>query len=832
LQYSYVEQGAVQCGFCTPGMIMTSKALLDENPQPSDEEIKKAFKKNNNICRCTGYVNIIKAVQSAGEMLREGQTPPPIAPETERVRTTIMTKDAIDHVTGATLFGDDLQMEGMLYGKILWSEHPHAEILNIDTSRAEALDGVELVLTAKDIPGKNQCGIVERDQPAWAEDKVRYIGDAVATVYAQSEAIAEEALGLIGVDYKTLPGVFTPQQAAQPDAPQIHAKGNLAHHATIERGDVDAAFDECAVVVEGDYTTPFIEHGFLEPESGIAYPSPDGGVVLKMGTQCAFDVRTQLSEIMALPEEKIRVVQLPMGGAFGGKEDLIIEQHLAMGAYKSGKPVKIVLTRPESLRVHVKRHPTWLHYKTGADKYGRVLALETNVIADAGVYMSLTFDVLENMIVFGAGPYYVPNLRLDAWAWHTNNVLSGAMRGFGANQVAVALEQQLDEIGRELGIDPFELRLINGLDVGLPSAADHIMTEGVVSIKETIAAARDEFAKLTLPESNGDKKIGYGVGCGVKNIGYGHALTERAGAIIQLASNGKVELRHSQHEYGQGSKTGLAQIVTMELGVPIPDIEIIGPDTAQTPPTGPTTASRQTFMTGNATVMACRALKDEVFSRAAEHVDQEPEKLVLQGSKVVDPESGRSVELSELGETFVVQKTFQPSATAALLEDEPSHFGQPDFESRPTHWCYAYNTQVAVVEVDTKTGAVKVLKIISANDLGKVLNQAAVEGQIHGGVVMGMGYALSENFIVEEGVNLTDTFRKCGIPAADVTPEIIPALVEVPHPEGPLGAKGFAEAPSLATAPAILNAIYDAIGARIHDIPADKQRVLAALKKT
>lgn len=829
LQYTYVEQGAVQCGFCTPGMIMTSKALLDENAQPSADDIKKAFKKNNNLCRCTGYINVINAVQAAGEMMRAGETPPPIAAEGKQVRTTLLAKDALGLVTGTTLFGDDIRMEGMLYGKILWAEYPHAEILNIDITQAQAMPGVELVLTAKDIPGKNQCGIVERDQPAWAQDKTRYIGDPVATVYAETPEIAEEALGKIKVAYKVLPGIFTPQEAAKPDAPQIHAKGNLAHHARIERGDVDVAFAECAVIVEGGFTTPFIEHGFLEPESGIAYPSPDGGVVLKMGTQCAFDVRTQLSEIMALPEEKIRVVQLPMGGAFGGKEDLIIEQHLALGAYKTGKPVKIVLTREESLRVHVKRHPTWLHYKTGADKDGRILALETNVIADAGVYMSLTFDILENMLVFGAGPYFVPNLRLEGKAWHTNNVLSGAMRGFGANQVAVALEQQLDEIGSKLGIDPFEIRLINGLDVGLPTAADHILTEGVVSIKETIRAARDKFADIKMPASNGAKKIGFGVACGVKNIGYGHGLTERAGAIIELASNGNVTLRHSQHEYGQGATTGVAQIVATELSMAIDDITIIGPDTAQTPPTGPTTASRQTFMTGNATLMVCRALKEEVFSRAAEYVDQEPGKLVLDGSKVLDPESGRSVELAELGEKFVVEKVFSPSATAALLEGEASHFGQPDFETRPTHWCYAYNTQVAIVEVDTKSGVVKVLTIISANDLGKVLNKVAVEGQIHGGVVMGMGYALSEQFIVEEGVNQTDTLRKCGLPTADTIPEIIPALVEVPHPEGPLGAKGFAEAPSLATAPAILNAIYDATGVRIRDIPADRKRVLAAL---
>ncbi len=831
LQYTFVEQGAVQCGFCTPGMIMAAKALLDQNPAPTTEEIKTAFKRNNNLCRCTGYVNIIDAVHGAGEMIRKGETTPPIAPEGDHVRTTLLTQDAVDLVTGRTLFGDDIRVEGMLHGKILWAQHPHAEILNIDISAAQATPGVELVVTAADIPGENQAGIVERDQPAWAADKTRYIGDPVATVYAESAEIADEALGKIEVSYKVLPGVFTPQDAAEPDAPKIHEKGNLAHHARIERGAADQAFEKCAAIVEGDYTTPFIEHGFLEPESGIAYPTLDGGVVLKMGTQSAFDVRSQLSEILDLPEEKIRVVQLPMGGAFGGKEDPIIEQHLALGAHKTGRPVKIVLTREESLRVHAKRHPTWMHYKTGADKDGKILAIDAQVIADAGVYMSLSFDVLENMLVFGAGPYFVPNLRLEGWAWHTNNVLSGAMRGFGANQVAVALEQQLDEIARKLGIDPFEIRLINGLDVGLPTAADHLLTEGVVSIKETIQAAREQFTKIRLPESNDHKKIGFGVACGVKNIGFGHALTEKAGAIIELATTGEVVVRHSQHEYGQGAKTGLAEIVTTELGVPIKDIAIIGPDTAQTPPTGPTTASRQTFMTGNAVAMACRALKDEVFGRAAEVVEQSPDKLILQGSEVIDPETGNRVELAALGGKFVVEKTYHPSATAALLKDEPSHYGQPDFESRPTHWCYAYNTQVAVVEVDTRSGTVKVLKVISANDLGKVLNKTAVEGQIHGGVMMGLGYALSEQFVVEEGINLTNTLRKCGIPGADAAPEIIPALVEVPHPEGPLGAKGFAEAPSLATAPAILNAIYDATGVRIRDIPADKKRILAALNE-
>jgi len=830
LQYAFVEQGAVQCGFCTPGMIMASKVLLENNPDPTREEIKTALTKNNSLCRCTGYLKIFDAIESAGKMIRDGDEVPPIAPEGDQVRSTLLTRDAVDLVTGTTLFGDDIREEGMLHGKILWAEHPHAEILGIDTLEAEAIEGVELVITAKDITGKNLAGIVIRDQPAIAEDKTRYIGDSLASIFATTPEIAQQAVNKIKVQYKVLPGVFTPGEAAATDAPKVHEKGNLAHHAVIERGDVDDAFAECAVIVEGDYTPPFIEHGFMEPESGIAYPRPDGGVVLKMGTQCAFDVRTQLSEILDMPEEKIRVVQLPIGGAFGGKEDLIIEQHLALGAKLSGKRVKIVLDREESLRVHVKRHPAWMHYKTGADKDGKILAVDSDVVLDAGAYMSLSFDVLENTLVFGAGPYYVPNLRLEGWAWYTNNVLCGAMRGFGVNQVAVAIEQQLDEIARQLDIDPFTIRLINGLDVDLPTAADHILPAGVVSIKETVEAAQREFQNIQLPSSNGDKKIGYGVASAVKNIGFGHGLTERAGAIIELDSEGNAVLRHSQHEYGQGAYSGIAKLVSMELGLPIDNIEIVGPDTAITPPTGPTTASRQTYMTGNATVMVCRALKDEIFSRAAEMLEQEPGKLKLDGKLVVDPETGNSIELGQIGRKFVVEKEYNPSKTDPLLEDETSHYGKPGFESRATHWCYAYNTQVAVVEVNMRTGDVKVLTVISANDLGNVLNRTVVEGQIHGGVVMGLGYALSEEFVVEKGINLTDTLRKCKIPPADMTPEIIPAMVEVPHPEGPLGVKGFAEAPSLATAPAILNAIYDAAGIRINDIPADKKRVKAALE--
>jgi len=832
LQAAFIEHGAMQCGFCTPGMLMTAKALLDENPHPTQDEIKKALTRNRNLCRCTGYVKIIEAIQDAAARLAAGEQA--VDPETvlskEDAALPRLRRDALDLVTGATKFSDDLVLEGMLYGKILWSAHPHAEIISIDTSEAKAMEGVALVVTAKDIPGENRAGLLELDQPAIAEDKVRFIGDPVAAVFAETPEVAEAALEKIRVDYRPLPAVFTPEEAARPDAPRIHEKGNLIHHARIVRGDVEAAFNRCAVIVEHTYTTPRIEHAFMEPESGVGIPDPDGGVTIKMGTQTAFDDRRQLARILAMPEEKIRIIQMPMGGAFGGKEDILIYQFLALGALLSKRPVKITLTREESLRTHPKRHPAKMRFKTGADAEGRLLALEAEITLDGGAYASLSVDVLENTLVFAGGPYYIPNVKLEGWAWYTNNVPCGAMRGFGVNQVAFALESNLDEIARRLGKDPFEIRLLNALDTGLPTVADHVLEEGVAGIKPTIIAAREALKQLDIPEPGPGKRIGIGVASAVKNIGFGHGLPESAGAVAELDASGRIRILASQHEYGQGARAGLVRLAAEELGVPVGQVEVVWPDTAVTPPTGPTTASRQTFITGNALLMACRALKEEISARAAEVLDTEPAHVRIEGPYLVDEVSGRKMPISNLGERIAVEKRYKTPPSAPLLE-EPSHYGRPDFESRPTHWCYAYGTHVAVVEVDEKTGDVRVLTVIAAHDLGKVINRGAVEGQIHGGVMMGIGYALTERYIVEKGINLTDSLRKCGVPTADFTPKVIPILVEVPHPQGPLGAKGFAEGPSLATAPAITNAVYDAVGVRIYDLPATRDRILTSLKE-
>jgi CO/xanthine dehydrogenase Mo-binding subunit/aerobic-type carbon monoxide dehydrogenase small subunit (CoxS/CutS family) len=822
LQKAFIEMGAVQCGYCTPGVLMSAKALLDRNPQPSRAEIKAALDLNRNTCRCTGYVKVFEAIEGAAARLRAGGTYS-AASESEEGRILLL-HDALDRVRGRTEYADDLKPEGLLYGKLLWSDHPHAQVLFLDATRAEAMDGVRAVITASDIPGENLKGIVIKDEPAIARDKVRYIGDSLAAVFADSAAIAEEAVRSIQVDYRPLPGVFSPEQASAPGAPKVHEAGNLLHHARIQRGDVEAAFSQCAAIVEGTFTTPFVEHGFLETESGLAMPNDDGGVTILYPTQSAFDDQAQLAAILDLPKEKIRVIQTPSGGAFGGKEDMLFHQYLALAALRTGRPVKITLTRPESLRVHAKRHPAVLRYKTGAAPDGHLLAIQSRVTLDTGAYASLGADVLENTLVFGAGPYFVPNLDLEGWAWYSNNVPAGAMRGFGVNQVAVALEQQLDELARILELDPIELRLRNALDVGLPTAADHVLEPGVPAIKETLLATRQALSSVDLPAANG-RKIGIGIASAVKNIGFGHGLPESAGVIIELMADGQVSLHASQHEYGQGAHSALAMMVAEELGTPLEHIRVFGPDTAVTPETGPTTASRQTFLTGNATLLACRALKEELFSHAAETLDVAPERLELLFDRILDPKTGRHLPLSDFGDRFVVERRYHAPTSAPLLEGEISHFGQADFVSRPTHWCYAYNTQAAIVAVDPKDGSVDVLRIISANDVGHVINRQAIEGQIHGGVMMGLGYALSERFLVEDGIHTTDSLHKIRLPSAGDTPEIDCLLVEVPHPLGPGGVKGFAEAPSLATAPAILNAVHDAVGVRVRDLPADRGRM-------
>ncbi len=828
LQEAFVAEGAVQCGFCTPGAIMAAKALLDAQPAPTEKEIRKALK--NNLCRCTGYASIVKAVQRAARQLAGEAQPPETAARSEEtgdvVGARLVGKDILSKVTGQIQYADDVSEEGMLYGRVLWSDHPHAEILGIDTAAAAQLPGVRAVLTAKDVPGVNRIGILRRDQPAIA-DRVRFIGDPVAVVIAETEEIARQAVERLVVDYRPLPGVFTPTDAAAPNAPLVHETGNLCHQESIERGNVREAFQKAAVVVEQTYTTPFVEHAFLEPESGIARPTENGGVLIEIGTQCAYDDQAQLCDALALPPEKVRVVQRPMGGAFGGKEDIILHFFLAVGALRTGHPVKMTLERQESLRTHPKRHACTMRYKTAASADGHLLAVESDIVLDTGAYASLGPDILENMLTFGAGPYYVPNLQLAAKAYYTNNVPGGAMRGFGVPQVTFAMESQMDAMARALKMDPFAFRRLNALDVGLALASGHIL-ESSVGIKSTLDAAQAALRTVALPASG--KKVGVGVACAVKNLGFGHGVAEDAGAIVELMPQGTFRVRVGISDYGQGSLTAMAQIAAQALGVPYARIKVLGADTALAPRTGPTTASRQTYLSGNALVAACDKLKTKILQYAKEELGLPADGLELKGGKLVHVPTGKSVDLSAVQSHLIAEERFLAPATVPFLR-EASRAGTPEQRLQRTHWAYSFSTHVAIVEVDEATGVVRVAQFIAAHDVGRAINPQVIEGQIAGGVSMGIGYGLSEAFIVEQGINRTKTLYDCHIPTAEDVPEILALIVEDPEPHGPFGAKGVGEAAALAPAAAVLNAIYDAVGVRITALPATKARVRAALKE-
>lgn len=829
IQQAFLDAGAVQCGFCTPGMIMATKALLDREPNPSDEAIKAALA--NNLCRCTGYVKIIEAVRRAAALLNGGaaQEPPATA-----IGSDVPREEGRAKVTGALRFAADMTRPNMLWGKVLWSAHPHARLRGIDTAAAEQLPGVAAVYTARDLPGLNRFGIAKHDQPALADDKVRFIGDAVAVVFAESEAIAEAALKHITVDYEPLPGVFTPQEALAPGAPQVHEGGNVLHHTVLRRGDVARGFAEADVVVEGDYTTPMIEHAFLEPEAGLAEPE-DGRIVLYIGTQIPFGDRALIAQVLGLPPEQIRVVALPMGGAFGAKEDITLHVFLCLAAWRTGRPAKMVLNRQESIRLHPKRHAFWLHYKTGARRDGTLTAVQARLLSDAGAYASLSSDVMEQAVVFATGPYRVPNVDVEGRAVYTNNITAGAMRGFGVPQTCFAMEQQMDRMARALGIDPIDFRLRNALRVGDETPTGQRL-EHSVGIAATLERAREALRGLALIKGNGSVKIGVGVASGYKNVGLGLGNDDSTTAAIELTPEGRVVARVGASNVGQGSSTVMQQIAAGTLELPLSVVDVIANDTLLTPDGGVTSASRQTYLSGRALHDACLALRAAMLEAAAAELDAPVAALELSGQGVTWRDRGAGLTLPEVaaamqrqGRSLSYSHRFEPVPTYPILDAaEQARRGVDRYRN---YLAFAFSTHVAVVAVNEETGEVRLLTEIAAHDCGRALNPKNVEGQIEGATVMGMGYALSEEFVVEEGWNKTQTLRQCRLPKITDTPEIIPLIIEDPDPNGPFGAKGVAEAATLAPAAAICNAIYDAVGVRIYDLPARPERVLQALQK-
>jgi selenium-dependent xanthine dehydrogenase len=837
LQKAFIEHGAIQCGFCTPGMIMAAKALLDAKPRPTQEDIYQAL--DRNLCRCTGYAKIIEAILAAsGQRPKVGEIRPPtavpgVADPSTTLRTGLVPRLAVGHplprpdarakATGEAVFAADLYFEGMLHGKVLRSRYPHARALRVDASKAKALPGVVAVLTADDVPGARNHGLLRNDWPVLAYDKVRYVGDATALVAAETEQIAEAALELIEVDYETLPVVASAEAALAEDAPLIHEEGNVLKHLTFQRGDVEAAFAQADIVIENEYRTSAGDHSFLEPEAGVATVDGEGNVTVYAGSQIPFDDQRQIAASLALPPEKVRVVQTKVGGAFGGKEDIHTQIHVALLAQATGRPVKLVFTRQESMIVHPKRHATVIRLKTGATKAGKLLAVQAHIVGDTGAYASLGEPVMTRTATHASGPYEVRNFKVDCYAVHTNNPPAGAYRGFGVPQATFASETQMDILAEKLGVSPFELRRINALKVGATTATGQTLRESV-GLLECLERVESQIPNLESRISNLQSRRGWGLACAYKNVGLGGGLADSAGAEVELLDDGWAIVRAGAAEVGQGLVGVLAQMVVEELGVDYGKVEVILGDTGQCLDGGATTASRQTYVTGNAVRYAARQVRQALAGAVAEELDAAPDTLVFQEERVSRPD-GRSISLVEAialarreGRSLDASHVYTPSKTVPLEEEGDKHFA------------YGYAAQAAQIEVDITSGEVKVLKVIAAHDVGRAINPMAVEGQLEGGVIMGLGYALTEEFRVEEGRVLSDSLAKYKVPRIHQIPEIVPIIVEHETADGPYGAKGVGEITSIPTTAAITNAIYAACGARIFSLPATPTRILAALE--
>jgi selenium-dependent xanthine dehydrogenase len=838
LQEAFVEEGAIQCGFCTPGMIMAAKALLDRNPDPTDEEIRYALK--DNLCRCTGYVSILRAVTKAAERLRSGPVPsePSVAEAVswDVVGESVVRKDAWAKVTGRLKYADDLYAPDMLHARALRSAYPHAEILSMDTAEAEQVPGVAAVLTAKDIPGLNRYGLINADQPVLADHKVRYVGDAVACVYAETIAAAEEALERIRVEYRQLEVVSTPQRAMEPDAPKIHEDGNICAEHHVRKGDVEAAFAQADVIVENEYYTPFVEHAYLEPEACLARPDGEGGIAIWVGSQGPYVDQKQVVKALDLPAEKVRVVHTPMGGGFGGKEDVTVQILAGLGALHTGRPVKMVLPRPESMQVSTKRHAMYMHYKTAATSEGKLLAVEAKIVADTGAYASVGPAVLFRSATFGCGPFVVPNVKVDTYAVFTNNPPGGAMRGFGSPEAAFAADCQMNELACRLGMDPLEFRLNNALEEGSLTATGHRLTESV-GARACLAAVRDELASQPLPEPAPGKLLGVGVSAAYKNVGLGPGLDDRAGALAEIDAAGHLILHAGCIDMGQGQDTVMAQIAAQTLQVPYRDVVVVTGDTATCPDSYMTTASRATLLQGRATQIAVTKLRERLLDYACSEFDLNRATVRFEDGRILDAATNSEVTLGDLARR-AGEQNYPLSAEAYYtapesfynLEFDEQRFAE-DPEQYRVHAAYCFCAQACVLEVDPTSGEVQVLRAIAAQDVGTAIHPQNIRGQIEGGVVMGLGYGLTEEFIVDKGYVVTDTLRKFKIPRVSQIPEIVPLIVENPHSLGPYGAKGMAELSLASSAPAIANAIHDALGVRVRELPITPDRILSALRR-
>ncbi|MGB2868341.1 MAG: xanthine dehydrogenase family protein molybdopterin-binding subunit [Bacteroidota bacterium] len=738
--------------------------------------------------------------------------------------------DAWGKVTGRAKFAEDYNVAHQLWGKALRSKYAHARILRIDTTRAKELPGVEAVLTASDIPGSKAFGIVLKNQQILAEDKVRYLGDGVALVAARTKEIAERAVDLIEVKYEPLPIVSDPEEAMKPGSPAIHGDKNEFVHHKVRKGDVQKGFQESDFILERTFKTQFVEHSYIEPEAVLAEPDEQGGVKITGSVQNLFSSRRSVAEALRLPLNQVQIIQATLGGSFGGKDEAMTSMccRAALLASKTGKPVKMVNTREESMLESYKRHPYILQYKWGGMKDGSIKAMESRIVADGGAYASMSQFVTWRSTVQATGPYYCENVKTDVYAAYTNNNYTGAMRGFGSPQVNFAIESMMDELGEKVGLNPLEIRMKNGFETGAVTATGQKLTH-VVSLKEVLtkAAASIDFEnkwRQFRKQSNGEKRRGIGLACSYRGVSLGAEGTDAAETIVSVQTDGSVIVSSGVTDMGQGAQTQMAQIVVEVLGISMNRIHFLNTNTSRVADSGPTVASRGTIMGGSAAKNAAEKVRNTLLEVAGEMTSLKSSQLDLENDHLVHAESRqRLASFSELAaECFNKGK---PMIGLGWHKSPPTSWDEKQGQGE-AYFTFVYGANAAEVEVDTKTGKVDVVDFVSVHDVGKAINRAAVEAQMYGGVAMGLGYGLMEEFEIDNGVPKQLNFDEYLIPTSLDVPRIKTIIVENEDPAGPFGAKSVGEPTNEIAAPAIVNAIFNATGKRLCEIPANLERVL------
>lgn len=761
---AFVEKGAVQCGFCTPGFLMRTVVLLKKNPNPSKEEIKQAL--TMNLCRCTGYSKIVEAIHDAASRLSGNASGSNISVDGD-VGTSYPKYEAFEMAIGKRIYVNDIRINGMLHAALLFSDHARAKVLDIDIAEAEKSAGVIKVFTAEDIPGKRFTGLIYPDWPLMIKtgETTRYIGDVLVGVVATDEESARQAVKKINVRYEVLEPVTDPREAIKPGAQQVQPNHeNLLENCRVYRGgNADEILNSSAFIANGTYQTQRIEHAFLETEGAVALPDGDG-VHLYSNGQGIYEDRRQVAALLNLQVEKVQVTLVSTGGGFGGKEDMTVQGHASLFAYLLQKPVKLVLTRDESIRMHPKRHPVYMEMSVGCDASGNLTALKLYAVGDSGAYASVGTKVMERVAGHASGAYHFPCVNLDSLTVYTNNIPSGAMRGFGANQVAFALEGCIDDLCRQGNFDRWQFRYNNALTEGRMTATGQIL-KGGVGVRGTLLAVKPFY----------DSAKFKGLACGIKNSGVGNGMADFSDVVIEIVSGEKVLLKHGWTEMGQGVHTLAQQTLFRETGIR-PEIVEVTVDTEAGIPTGMTTSSRATALLGNAIIDVAKQINNDLKNNSLQQL------------------SGKRYKGN-----YTCDWTTKPGA---------------DVKEVITHFAYGYATQLVVLD---EKGEIET--VYAAHDAGKIMNPLMFEGQIEGAVHMGLGYALTEDLPMQNGQLFSTRVRDLKILRAKDMPEIKVIGVEVPDPVGPYGAKGLGEIGLVPTAAAVANALCDFDGKRRFSLP-------------